>query len=425
MKTIIKSSLLGLGILCAIPAIAQDNDETHEGQSLIVVNTKKSNQKIVKQFKQSMNEGFNEPGAPRFLLYDQKHDVAFGIGGFLRVRTAYDWGSVPTNSFGFIPFSIPVPANKANNGQFTIDPYKSNIFFKLLGNTKGLGAYEAYISGQFTGPGNSFAINDAYLRFMGFTVGKTWSLFNDLGAVPPTIDFQGPNGAGEMRTGQIAYAHEFKNGIKLGVSVEQNQSSGTYDSKVGAASQRIPDIPAYIKYSWCKGASHVKLAGVLRNMSYQNLVTTDNKTATGYGVQLSGTVKVGKPVQLYFQTTYGKGIAQYINDLSGNGLDFVYDADESGKMVAQEAFAWYGGLQFNLSPSVFASATYSQARIFPKDGYKPANQYRYGQYIVGNVFWNLSSAFQFGAEYLWGNRVNIDGSNEHANCIQALVQYNF
>lgn len=426
MKKVYKSALIGLALISAPSIMAQSSDqETHEGKSLIIVNTKKVNYEIVKQFKESMGESFNEPGAPRFLLYDQKHDVAFGIGGFLRVRTAYDWGSVPTNNFGFIPYAIPVPAQKGNNGSFTVDPTKSNIFIKLLGNTKDLGAYEAYVSGQFTGPGNSFVLNDAYLRFLGLTLGRTWSIFNDMGAVPPTVDFQGPNGAGEMRTGQITYAHAFKNGIKLGIGIEQNQSTGTYNASSSSASQRVPDIPAYIKYSWCKGASHVKLAGVLRNMSYYNNIIEKSKIATGYGVQLSGNVMLGKPVELYFQTTYGKGIAQYINDLAGNGLDFVYDPNDPGKMVAQDAFAWYGGIQFNFSPTVFASATYSQARIFPKDGFNPANQYRYGQYIVGNVFWNLSSAFQLGAEYLWGNRVNIDGSNQHANCIQALVQYNF
>lgn len=426
MKTILTSTIVGLALLSTSTVVAQNTtQETDEGKSLIIVNTKKLDYDIVKQFKKSMGESFNEPGAPRFLLYDKKHDVAFGIGGFVRVRTAFDWGAVPNNSFGFIPYSIPIPENKANNGQFTVDPTKSNIFFKLLGNTKDLGAYEAYISGQFSGPGNSFSLNDAYLRFLGLTIGRTWSIFNDLSAVPPTVDFQGPNGAGEMRTGQITYAYAFKNGIKLGAGIEQNQSTGTYNLSTSAATQRIPDIPAFIKYSWNKEASHIKLSGVLRNMSYHNNITDNNKVATGYGVQLSGNIMLGKPVEFYFQTTYGKGISQYINDLSGNGLDFVYDPDNSGKMIAQEAFAWYGGLQFNISPSVFASATYSQARIFPQDGFNPSNQYRYGQYIVGNVFWNLSGSFQLGAEYLWGNRVNIDGSNEHANCLQALVQYNF
>ena len=51
--------------------------------------------------------------------------------------------------------------------------------------------------------------------------------------------------------------------------------------------------------------------------------------------------------------------------------------------------------------------------------------YRYGQYFVANVFWNVTPNMQVGAEYLRGWRTNFDNSTNHANRMNLLVQYSF
>ena len=57
--------------------------------------------------------------------------------------------------------------------------------------------------------------------------------------------------------------------------------------------------------------------------------------------------------------------------------------------------------------------------------YYDAEGYKYGQYAVGNVFWNVTPNCQLGVEYLYGRRMSMDKSSGHANRIQAMVQYNF
>ena len=56
-----------------------------------------------------------------------------------------------------------------------------------------------------------FRTRQAYIKFRGMTAGLAWSTFNDLMAVPPTIDYQGPNAANEVLNYQIRYTQ------KLGV----------------------------------------------------------------------------------------------------------------------------------------------------------------------------------------------------------------
>lgn len=96
-------------------------------------------------------------------------------------------------------------------------------------------------------------------------------------------------------------------------------------------------------------------------------------------------------------------------------------------MQALPMLGWYAGLQYNISPKVFLSSTYSMSRLYSENGYPNAlpNTYRYGQYFVANVFWNVTTNMQVGAEYLRGWRTNFDNSTNHANRMNLLVQYSF
>lgn len=395
--------------------------------SMKIIHSRVPGVDIIDFLRSTTSKHVHDPNPPRFLLYDQQHKVAFGIGGYVRVRTAYDINGSPTNSFGFIPNSIPVPADPLTKNTFRMDASKSTLFFKLVGDNSKIGKFQAYISGSFTGVNSSFALDDAYISLLGFTVGRTWSTFNDVAVIPPTVDFQGPNGVAEMRTTQIRYSNMLSERLSFGIAAELPQTTGTYvPLETTETTQHVPDIPVYLQYNWGKGdVSHVRVAGVMRNISYRDLVVNKTETATGYGVQLSSTAQITPFAKFYGQATYGKGIAQYINDLSGRGLSLVKDADKEGKMLPQEALGWFTQVQFNLSSSVFTTVGYSQAKIFPQSTQGIGEKYRYGQYVVGNIFYNVGTDFQFGLEYLWGNRVNINNDKAAANCVQAMVQFNF
>lgn len=422
-KIILILPVLLLGLSSANAQSQSDSDDI----SLSIISTKNPEINIVEDFHSTASQHFHDPKAPRFLLYDQKREIAFGIGGFIRVRTAYDFAGSPGNSFGFIPYSIPVPSDPLTKNSFRMDASKSTLFFKLLGNNSKIGKFQAYVSGDFTGNNNAFQLNDAYVSLLGFTVGRTWSTFIDMAAVPPTVDFQGPNGAAEMRTGQMRYSRNLTSGLSFAIAVELPQTTGTYTPlETAETTQRVPDVPVYLQYNWGKGAaSHIRVAGVMRNINYRNLISNKTESASGLGVQFSTRTVINPIVTFYGQATYGKGIAQYINDLSGNDLSIVRDPGNPGKMNAQEALGWFAQVQFNLTKSVYTTVGYSQAKVFPKSGVASNSDYRYGQYVVGNLFYNITGDFQLGLEYLWGNRVNVDGKKNSANCIQSVIQFNF
>mgnify|MGYP005846652385 CR=1 FL=1 len=123
---------------------------------------------------------------------------------------------------------------------------------------------------------------------------------------------------------------------------------------------------------------------------------------------------------------YGEGITNYIQDLSGLGYDFTPDPQDPAKVQTMPMWGWYGAARINILPQrLFISGGYSEAHIQQKHGYFSGDQYRNGQYIFGNIFYNFTSRCSIAAEYLYGSRENRDGMKNHANRVSMQVQYNF
>ena len=336
----------------------------------------------------------------------------------------YDFDGT-VDDIDFIPALIPQPGSTQVRNQFQMDAGTSTIFLKLVGRTKHLGNFIVYTAGNFRGSGKTFELQNAYLSFLGFTMGYDTGLFMDLAACPPTIHFQGPDGMTFYRATQLRYEANLMKGLKVGVGVEMPSVDGTPAKDVRINKQRMPDIPAYVQYSWTKG-SHVRVGGILRSMTYEDEVSNKAKSITGWGIQASATAGLGN-FRAYGQFTYGKGIAQYLNDMSNLNVDIVPVADEAGRMQVLPMRGWFAGLQYNFSKRVFASTSYSQSRLFTKDCYAHFNetQYKKGQYLVANVFWNVTHNFQVGVEYLHGWREDFNDLSREANRINLSAQYNF
>lgn len=308
-----------------------------------------------------------------------------------------------------------------------MDAGTSTIFLKLVGHTKILGDFVVYTAGNFRdGSSKGFQLRNAYVSFRDITVGYTYGGFMDLGALPSTIDFQGPDGATFYRATQLAYTYKGLKNFRFNASIEMPSVDGTTNDGLTIAQQRMPDFTAYAQYGW-NSKSHLRVGGLIRSMTYTDTQSDKAHAVTGFGVQASATFNLGRQWQVFGQVTYGKGIGQYLNDISNLNVDIVPDPDNEGKMQALPMLGWYAGLQYNISPKVFLSSTYSMSRLYSENGY-PANEadtYRYGQYFVANLFWNVTPDMQVGAEYLRGWRTNFDSSANHANRMNLLVQYSF
>ena len=370
------------------------------------------------------NMAFQDPAAPRFLFLDKQGKVALGIGGYLKASAMYDMdGAIPSN--GFTTYDIPVPFDPAQRQRFGATANHSTIFLKMVTQKTRFGRVIVYMQGNFTGNngGYGFKMSQAYVSVGNVTLGLARSTFADGPAMAPTVDDEGPSGQVTRKNMLVKYTTPSYRGLSAALSVELPSITMTTGTEAASISQRVPDIPAYVQYAWNGGASHLRLSGIYRGISYRDLKSGRNEIASGWGVQLSGLGKIVGGLGFFGHYTYGKGIATYVNDLGGDGFDLI-PSETAGRLKPAAVSGWTAGLQYNFNPKFFVSASYSQANLFKASG-MGTDTYRYAQYAVVNAFYNVWGDLQLGLEYIHGARHDYSGLSGHANRVDAMLQFSF
>lgn len=352
----------------------------------------------IRDYIETHHPGFQQDELPHFIFATKQNKFSFSLGGQVTLRASYDFDGI-SGAQDFIPATIAVPGTYATRQKFGLDGTTSRIFLKAIANSKKLGRVTLYFSTDFRGGGtNSYTprIRSAYVSFKGFTFGRDVTTFCDLNAAPNTIDFQGPNAYNYFFSTMIRYEHSiYRDILKFGVAAELPNVSGTYGDSFASIPQRVPDFPVYMQVNWGRNKeSHFRASAVFRDMYLHNESTGNNTSLFGWGVQASGNIKVAGPLQLFFNGVYGEGITPYIQDLSGIGLDFTPNPHNPRSIQTMPMYGWQAAAQIDLVPNKLAiSGGYSMAEVCRRNGAYADDEYRRGQYVFGNIFWDLASAF--------------------------------
>ena len=374
-------------------------------------------------------EGTQQVQMPSAIFADKRNTFSFAIGGDVALRAAYSFDRT-VNNIDMVPYDVPMTLTPADKQEIRMDATTSRIFLRGIANTKKLGQVHIFMDLDFRGGlAGSYTprIRSGYVQMLGLTIGRDATTFCDLTAAPTTIDFQGPNAYNFRFATMIRYEHSFlDNHLKMGVAAEMPSVSGTYGETLSAIPQRVPDFPVYLQYSWGENRdSHIRASAVFRDMYLYNKARNGEDDLFGWGVQFSGNIHITKYLELFMNGIYGEGISRYINDLMGTGLDFTPRPDDPTRVQTTPMFGWQAAAQINILPNLFVSGGYSAVTVRKKNGVYSEDMYKQGQYIFGNVFWNLTPRFVLAAEYLYGHRKNMDGAKAHANRINVLAKYSF
>ena len=382
--------------------------------------------RIVDAFYYDQFRHFQDPAAPYFLFMSRDSQLAMGIGGAVRMRGWYDWGgSMPTN--GFVPYMIPVGVNDpATRRKLGTTPAGTCLYFRVIGRNKMLGNYQLYIEANFNGYSDrDFTLKKAYATINDWTVGYASSTFSDPAAIAPTVDAAGPNNKMSATDVLVRWMHTWKGHCTMGASVETPSDRVEGDgSLTKKANQWLPDFAALGQYEWDGGQQHVRLAGVVRTLPYCNLQTGKTINKVGWGLQLSSVARPSRHITTYFTANTGQGYAGLGGDMLIGAYDLVADPDRPGQLYAPTSFGWNAGVQYNFSPSVFMSGTFSQTRYLPSHQVSPSD-YKYGLYAAINAFWYLTPRIMAGAELDLGKRSNFSGEHRWARRAGAVIQFSF
>lgn len=367
---------------------------------------------------------FSDPAAPYFLFMSKDAQLAMGIGGCVRMRGYYDWGgAIPAS--GFAPYLIPMHPSPTDMRHLGTTPSGTALFFRVLGRNKSLGDYQLYIEANFNGyESRGFRLKKAYAVINDLTIGYASSTFSDPAALPPTVDAQGPNNKISPTSVLVRYMLTFKERWTVALSVETPEPSLAVDNEATEnVSVWMPDFAAFGQYQWAPG-QHVRLAGIVRTLSYRDIIEGRNHNTVGWGLMLSSVARPTYAVTTYANVCYGHGYQSLGGDLLIGSYDLIGDPARPGRLYSPASFGWCFGVQYNFRPELFVSLSASQTRYLPSKAVSP-DEYKYGLFGAINVFWNLTPRMQVGAEFDLGERRNFSGEHRRAKRFGAMAQFSF
>ena len=163
---------------------------------------------------------------------------------------------------------------------------------------------------------------------------------------------------------------------------------------------------------------------MLRTLTYRDLVIGRNKNILGWGLQLSAVVNALPQLNFFGILSTGKGHATYTTDLGNGDFDLIPVEGHPGQLYAPMAAGFVFGAQYYFKHNLYSNIALSEQTYYPKN--HPNNyDYRYGFYGVANIFWDITSRFEIGLEYLHGRRKDFNGRRGDADRIMALMMLSF
>ncbi|MEN5099318.1 DcaP family trimeric outer membrane transporter [Stenotrophomonas sp. TWI809] len=358
----------------------------------------------------------------------------FTAGGFIKLdamTTRTSDGAIADGSAGrlfYFPAATPVAADGNGNSASYTDVHAQFSRFWLGADTvteRG-DTLKAYIEADMYGGGNNaFAGNEvitntyaltlrhAYVSWNHWLAGQTWSNFQDVAALPDTVDFTGPSeGTIFNRQAQLRYTRG-----PWSFSLENPQTTvATYrgnGTRLNSGDDTVPDITA----RWAqRGAwGHFTVAAMVRNLRY------DGRTDTGIAASLSGRVNVGSNDDLRYMVSGGQGIGRYLG--FALGADSVLDDD--GELHSQDGYGGFVAWRHAFSPKLRGNLVYSGAWLDNDAQWTGALVTERAQSWRVNLIYSPFPKLDLGAELSHAQRRLENGEAGDLNRLHTHVKYSF
>ena len=159
----------------------------------------------------------------------------------------------------------------------------------------------------------------------------------------------------------------------------------------------------------------VKLAGLGR---YLGSPDDEGDGDLAWAASISGNAKLWPGGKIMGAFLYGDGVGRYL--INGAGQDAFVDAD--GDVHSIEAFGGAIQVRQQLTDTFAVAIAYGRAEF---NDHQRGSDLDHVDTIHGTLFWSPIERVTFGAEVIWGDREDADGSTDNAIRVQTSVQVNF
>jgi len=358
-------------------------------------------------------------------------DTEFTYGGYIKLDTMwsdYSAGASAGTSVGrdfYVPSTLTVGDDDSSDAVFDMHARQSRFNFgtsTLLDNGKKINSkieidFLASAAGGNERVSNSFAprIRHAFITYDGWLFGQTWSNFQNVGALPETLDFVGPaEGTVFVRQAQIKYTTG-----AWSFSLENPESTITTagGSRVATDDASLPDFTA--RYTHKADWGNLVVTALARQLTYK--VGSIDADETSFGISASGMFKVGDD-NIKFMLTQGKGLGRYVGLNVAHGA--VLDGDELDAIDSTSGFVayqhkWNSQWRSTFLYSFFSADNNTDLLSVSGDPTESTQSYS------ANILYSPVKRLTFGAELKHAERETQSGVDGDLDRLQFSVKYAF
>lgn len=325
-----------------------------------------------------------------------------------------------------VPVAIPV-GGRASGWDQDFSARQSRIIFKTATDVGAEHTLNSHIELDFmvTDGGdervsNSYVprMRQAFITYDNWLFGQAWSTFQDVGALPDSLDFIGTTpGTVFVRQPMIRYT---KGGLQLAAEQSETTVTTRTGGRVLAGDDAMPDLVARYNLSGKWGS--FSAAGILRDLRISNDdFGTGKQSALGYGISLSGKLMLGAKDDLRLMATAGEGLGRYIgiNIVNDAALDVTGDLDPIATYSGFAAYRhfWSSSLRSTLAGSYFKADN----PVALTTGVVTDESWN----ALANLIWSPVKPLDIGIEYMYAERTLEDGRSGNLQKVQLSTKYSF
>jgi len=356
-----------------------------------------------------------------------KHIYKFG--GYVKADVMYSdfgGGPVPSDSAGrdfYIPVTIPVGSE--GNSYLDFSAKETRINFRTdhtLDNGARLGAF---IEVDFlkSGHGNERISNSynprlrhAFLTYNNWLFGQTWMTLFNVAALPENLDFIGPSESTIFgRQVMIRYS----NG-PWQFALENPETTITPyggGDRIVADNNLVPD--GVLRYNHKGEWGSFTVAGILRQLAYENSETGFDDKTTGYGISLSGKLPIGAKDDFRWMASTGKGLGRYIGLNTANGAVL----DEDGNLHTIGSSGIFGSYRHFWNEKWRSNLTLGYLAVDNDVELAGLNTTRKASSLHVNLIYRPQPRLDFGVEFLYADRELESSDNGNLKRFQFSARY--
>lgn len=357
-------------------------------------------------------------------------DFTFTYGGYIKLDamvTDYSDGNPPDGSIGrdfYVPSTTPVGGD-SEDAVFDMHAKQTRFFLGTQGEYGGHKLGGRIEMDFLLSPGGNERVSNSYnprlrhafITYDNWLFGQTWSTFQNVGALPDTLDFIGPAEATVFErqpmirytTGSWAFALENND-----TTIYPAANAGRISTDSGS----YPDATG--RYTFSGDWGNLVIAGLLRQLKTEDPGTGADDDLVGGGVSVSGKFNVFERDDIKWMATYGSALGRYIglNFAAGAAADADGDLDSIDSWGAFVAYRhWWN--------DKYRSTVYGGVLDVdnPDEAGGLANKKAYSGSV--NLIYQPIPKFFFGGEVKFANREIEDGTDGDFVRFQFSARYNF